>query len=390
MAWNFLQNRTFPIGIEVGATGVRMLQLRLGRAGWHVIAAASHEYDQPLPEDNITERTRIVSDAVRLAKSQASFEGTDCISCLSTSDMMFRATRLPKMEDSELDKAAAWEAADRFNMELDELQTIWIRAGEVSQGSEARDEVILVSVPKKLICAHLDALIENRLRPIAVDTSFAAVTRSTCRTLRRRSDLTTVQMIIDIGTKMSSVILTRGNQFAFLKTIPVGGCLLNRSVAKALKMTDSEATEIRRRRIQPTEDNEGTCDRRVDRAIFEAVRPHLHDLAQEAALCLRYYSVTFRGARPKGIKITGMDAAEPNLATVIAEHLKLQTEIAKPFEGIDISRTSLGSDRRASSHADWTTVLGLTLRGQDGTLIGKRSRRPDQFTIENDERRDAA
>jgi len=390
VAWKFLQNRTFPIGIEIGASGVRMLQLRLGRAGWHVIAAAGHDYEVPLPEDNVPERTRIISDAVRLAKSQTSFEGTDCISCLSTSDMLFRAARLPKMADSELDKAAAWEAADRFNMEVDDLQTIWIRAGEVTQGNESRDEVILVSVPKNLVCSHLDALIENRLRPIAVDTSFAAVTRATCRTLRRNSDLSTVQMIIDIGPKMSSVILTRGNQFAFLKTIPVGGHHLNTAVAKALNMSEVEAMEIRRRRMQPGENQAEPSDRRVDRAIFEAVRPYMHDLAQEASLCLRYYSVTFRGARPNGVKITGLDAAEPNLSSVIAEHLKLPTEIAKPFDGIDISKTNLGGDRRSSCHSDWTTTLGLTLRGQDGTLIGGRSRRPDQPLVQNTERRDAA
>jgi len=223
-----------------------------------------------------------------------------------------------------------------------------------------------------------------------VDTSFAAVTRATCRTLRRKSDHSTVQMIIDIGTKMSSVILTRGNQFAFLKTIPVGGSLLNNAVAKALNMSENEAEETRRRRMQPNEEHAEGGDRRVDRAIFEAVRPYMHDLAQEASLCLRYYSVTFRGARPEGVKITGKDAAEPNLASVIAEHLKLPTEIAKPFEGIDISKTHLGSDRRTSSHADWTTTLGLTLRGQDGTLIGGRSRRPDQPHEETTERRESA
>ena len=390
MRWQFLQNRTYPIGIDVGVTNVRMLQLRHGRAGWHVIAASIADYSEPLPDDDVERKENLIADAVRRAKSAAPFEGTDCVSCLSTSDMLLRAARLPKMTDAELDKAASWEASDRFNFDLNELETIWIRAGQVTQGNDTRDEVILVSVPTRQIASHLDALIANHLRPIAVDASFAAITRSTCRTLRRKSDLATVQMIINVGTEVSSVILTRGNQLAFLKTIPVGGYMFDSAVALALSMSEQEAIDFRSRRMLPPRDDDQPTDRRVDRLIFESVRPHMHDLAQEAALCLRYYSVTFRGQRPEVVKITGTNAAEPNLSQVLADHLKIPTEVARPFDGIDISKTSLGSERRDACLADWSTALGLSLRGRDGTLMGGKSKRPAERIEDSGERQEAA
>ncbi len=390
MDWQFWKNRTYPIGVEVGASGVRMIQLRHGRAGWHVVAASEQIFAQPVTDD-LSARQSTVQNSIALAKAKAPFEGSDCISCLATSDMLFRAVRLPQMTDDELTKAAAWEAADRFDAEVDDLQTFWIRAGEVTQGNEKRDEVILVAVPRVQVEGHLDALIANHLRPIAVDASFAAVTRSTCRTLRRESDLSTVQMLIDIGPKLSTVIVTRGNEFAFLKTVKVGGESFDGAVARALNMSQEEAWDLRTRRMQPQAENGAhATEDRVSRAVFEAIRPFMHDLAQEVALCLRYYSVTFRGARPTVVKIVGPNAAEPYLAEILTEHLKINTEVARPFSGINISKMNLRADRRESAHPEWATVLGLTLRGRSDTLVGGRTKAVAESTDEMSERREAA
>ncbi|MFG0331364.1 MAG: pilus assembly protein PilM [Phycisphaerales bacterium] len=362
MGFSFWQRAANPIGVDFGASGVKLLQLRHGRAGLHVVAAARQDYPEDLSEDPAT-RHRQVVETLRAATRSAPFEGRDCVCSLSVGDLMLRATRFPKLGADELSKAAHWEAADRFNIPVEDLQVDWIRAGEVRQGEEIRDEVLLIAVRRPIVEAHLNALIECRLRPIAVDAPFAATTRCLNRALRRASDSETVRMIVDIGAAGATVMITRGQGIAFLKPVDIGGAQMNRAVAAALDLDVNAAAQLRRERMRQSAERGGELlDDRVDRALYEAVRPLLHDLAQEAALCLRYYSVTFRGVRPELVLVAGGDGAEPHMCEALSQVLKIETQVAHSLENIDTSAVELGVDRRYERCPQWSVATGLSLR----------------------------
>src|SRR5690606_34219983 len=155
---------------------------------------------------------------------------------------------------------------------------------------------------------------------------------------RREADRGVVRMILDVGESGCNVVITRGCDAAFLKTIPIGGARLCEAVMKALDLDEGSARQLRIDRMSRPVGAEGATDGRIDRAVFEAVRPLLHELAQEAALCLRYYSVTFRGARPEAALLAGGNGAEPKLAEVLGQTLKLPVSLARSFDGIDTSQ----------------------------------------------------
>src|SRR5690606_16620547 len=123
---------------------------------------------------------------------------------------------------------------------------------------------------------------------------------------------------------------------------------------------------IRRQRLSQAfaEPGRGVAvDDRVDRAVFDAVRPLLNELAHEITLCVRYFLVTFRGAKPQGIVLAGGDATEPRLAEIVAELAGLPAQIGRPLEGIDLGTTAAPMNRRGPL-AEWATAAGLTLRGE--------------------------
>ncbi|MFW5652444.1 MAG: pilus assembly protein PilM, partial [Planctomycetota bacterium] len=93
-----------------------------------------------------------------------------------------------------------------------------------------------------------------------------------------------------------------------------------------------------------------------------------NDIADEAALCLRYYSVTFRGHRPERVLITGGDALEPGLTDIISDTLKVDAEIGRPLDGIDVSGVNFGLERREASLVQWACACGLALHPLKRTL----------------------
>jgi Tfp pilus assembly PilM family ATPase len=139
-------------------------------------------------------------------------------------------------------------------------------------------------------------------------------------------------------------------------------------VAEHLDLSVDDAARLRRRLTSPeSESDEGeplfgsTRRESVQRAAYEAVRSVVSDLAKEIGLCLRYYSVTFRGARPTALVLVGGEAHEPQLAKVIAEQLEIDVAVADPLTGIDLSSADIAIERRGTL-PEWSTAAGLALR----------------------------
>jgi hypothetical protein len=59
------------------------------------------------------------------------------------------------------------------------------------------------------------------------------------------------------------------------------------------------------------------------------------ELAHEVSLCLRYYSVTFRGQRPARVRLLGGEANDRGLRDALATSLVVPVEIYEPLQGID-------------------------------------------------------
>ena len=374
MGWSLWNKSVLPIGVDLGRAGVKMAQLRQSGSDLKMLAAARKGYGRPWPVDDLAAQKQELVKAVRAALEVGAFSGRECVCCPSASDLLLRAVRLPRMSDEELQKAVIWEAAERFGVPVDDLQVDWVRAGEIQVGEETRDEVILIAATRSVLAARLDALVEAGLTPQAVDAPFLAAARALTRSLRRQSDTNTVRMTVDVGASGSTVSITRGQDLAFLKTVKVGGDDFTRAVAEKLSLDDAAARQLRRERIAahaPGETETEFIDR-VDRAAYEAVRPLIHELSEETALCLRYYSVTFRGGRPEFLGLLGGDAQEPHLAKIVAEQLKIESEVCAPLEGIDLSQAQLGADRRTSPLCEWAVATGLSLHGGKASMSARR------------------
>jgi Tfp pilus assembly PilM family ATPase len=103
-------------------------------------------------------------------------------------------------------------------------------------------------------------------------------------------------------------------------------------------------------------------------AINDAVSAVAEDLAREVALCLRYYTVTFRGKRVERAVFAGGGAYEDILLNVLRRQLAVEIEVAEPLRGFDLSsgkaNVNFYGDRRGLL-CEWAVAVGLSLKGWD-------------------------
>ncbi len=365
------------IGLDIGAESVKMLQLAVVRDKLFVAAAALRHLPESAvrPDADGQTRRKILIETIREMLANRVFHGRNVVSCMRADEIGVKNVRLPRMPDDELASAVVWECQERFGFEVDADRIHYIKAGEVRQGDDVRNEVILIAVPGDVLTRHLDMLSEVRLIPAHVDAEPTALFRAYERFLRRADDDASVSVIVDIGLACTKVIVARGRSILLIKAIDIAGRKFNESVAEELNMSFAEAATLRRRTFENgrpglakanTTEPMPTMEGKVQWSVFDAIREQVETLAREISLCLRYCSVTFRGLRPTKITLTGGEAYDPRLAESLKEYLDCECVIGQPLSGIDLGGVEIDGDRRGEL-TEWSVATGLALR----SLFGK-------------------
>lgn len=379
-----------PVGLDIGARGVRFVRLKRVRDALVVSAAGRLEFDAQTLELPPEERVGASVPALKRKLEEAGVAGAACVLSIDDALVRVRSIRQPKMPEAETDRAVRLEAAERLGFGPEEsVEVDWLLAGDVRQGEAMREELIIFGAHTRSLERVVDSVADAGLRPTAIEPGFLALGRAFSRTYRRRSDHSSVRAVVDLGYRQTGVLVLRGAAVVFYKTFELGGAELDRVASEALEMDVETVAGLRRRRMRS--DARKGNDEKVDNALFDAVRPALESLADEVGRCLRYYSVTFRGLRPERLILVGGEAREPGLDALFGAATNLEAHVGRPLEGLDASEAADSIDRRGDGH-EWGVATGLSLRG-DPAMLQAAEESPSASAEAGDEadsRREAA
>ncbi len=368
---SFVRDKYWPIGLDIGADSIKMLQMqRVGRT-IGVMACGQYRLSGNVP-DSGPERRKIVVSGIREILRQAQFRGRKVISTLSSTQLHIKNVRIAQVSEKKLADTVRREASERFNFKVGPDQLRWINAGQVRQGTEMRDEIIMLAVSAETIDEHLAMLGEVGLVPEFIEAEPVALFRVFQHFLRRRADERFVSVIVDIGKSATRVTVARGPKIIFIKKIDIGGGKLTEAVAGQLNLNYEEAHDLRVRMMkehgvsderQRAEDKPGEDQARtsIDWTIHDAMRGEVEELSKEIALCLRYCSVTFRGLRSDCVVLTGGEAYDTAMVNLLTESLGVKCVVGRPLRGIDVSSMNVAANRRGTL-AEWAVCTGLAVR----------------------------
>ncbi len=376
--WNFTIRGLRPIGLDLGHNSIRMIQLVINGEQISVHAADEIRIDPDANGDGQARRSFIVS-AIKRILAKNNFRGKNVISCLPNGSLKITSLRLGEADKEETELALRREVVQRFNLDPDKDAMDYVVAGNVRQGDELKNELILFAAESETINDHISMIEEAGLTPVGIDTIPGALFRSFERSLRRQEDKEGTLVFVDVGSMFTTVVFGRGGDISFVKQITIGGEKFVKEVAARLGISVHEARMLREslwaeKRIPaanttPTEpessDRWEKLDASTRQTIVDAVSTVAEELAREISLCLRYYTVTFRGKRVERAVFAGGGAYEDILLGVLRRQLAVEVEVAQPLRGFDLSneRASINfdSDRRGLL-CEWAVAVGLALK----------------------------
>lgn len=340
------KSRCGPLGVDIGAQSLKVVQLDGDRR--EIVDAA--RCDLPAASDPRQHDEQLAEALVRIREGRA-FRGREAVFCLGAGDLFVQNIRVPQVSGDELRRTVTSEAAGRVPFKSDETEVRFVEAADVRQGEAMRREVILMACHRPTIGRLIDVAQRAGLSPAAIDVEPGALLRCYVKQYRRDDDQHRRAMFVNVGAATTKAVIAQGASALFVKYIELGGRQLDEAVARQLKMPLSKAVELRRFSGDRRADQR---DPEVARGIQDALRPVLDRLANELAMCLRYFSVTFRG-QPIAQVVFGGGEATDALVEWLAPRLNTPCELGnalRPFERAPA----------AGRLSQWDVAVGLALR----------------------------
>ena len=344
-----------------------MLQTARWRGQVSIVACAQRLL--PPGAHSVPEYERLAVDAVHDMLAEGGFLGRETVTQVGWDALAVRNLRVPVMPEDEVARVVEFEASERFGLEPSAAELRFLVAGDVRQGTEMRQELIVLGATTADLERHTALLDRMGLRPAAIDAGPCAVFRGFERFLRRDEDRNAVNAFVDLGCGAARLIVARGPEIIFYKAVPIGAGRFDELASEQLDLSLAEASELRlrlhRQQMLEAIGVESGCEETVapsvQRALADALRPAVEQLGKEITLCLRYCSVTFRGIRCDEVTVVGGEAHGQDLLRMLSDQVGVPFRVGRPMRGLGSETDAGGVDRR-SGQPEWATALGLALK----------------------------
>jgi type IV pilus assembly protein PilM len=252
MVLSWFASRLNPIAMDIGSETIKLLQVEprggdknagAGGDGFRLVAAAC----ETIPEEvrrAPAERDAFVGEAIKRMLGEG-FRGKQVVTCLPSAQMAVQHLRMGKMSGEELTKAIPFEAAGKLPFDPNRALIRHTIAADVFQGSEAKQEVIVMAAPREQVDRHLNVLSKAKLEVVGIHVEPTALIECFSHLFRRKGDEGITTMFVDIGASATHVVIAQGKTMMFAKHIPIGGDVLNKKVADAMGVDFKKARELR-------------------------------------------------------------------------------------------------------------------------------------------------
>ena len=355
----FSQSSEGLIGIDISATGIKLVELTSNRSGYELKSMAL----VPLPRDAIVENTVIDSMAV----SQALLDAIEIANpsvrkaaiSVSGNAVIIKTVSMPTTTEFELETQIEFEADQHVPYDIDDVYLDFQILGEV-EDNHGEMEVVLAACKREVIDDYQLVLSEAGIEAKCVDCSVFALENAyeACANNEEDSadellddEAAPAVALVNIGANLINVnILIRG-QMAFVRDQFYGGQNLTEEIQKEHNLSYQAAEEMKRERFSEISP--------------EALENFYVGLTSELVRSLDFYAANHAENPVQKLMLSGGSALIPDVATEIEQRLGIETVVFNPFSNIKASNRKFDADYLNSIGPSMVVPIGLAMRSFD-------------------------
>ena len=311
-------------GLDIGAKSIRVVQLKDNGKQKELIKYAYVPIDpkislSDLPADQ-AKLMKIVSDLIDQAKLT-----TKNVAVGVPSQRVFTTVAdIDHVPADELAKAIRFQADAFIPTAVAESKIDWALLGD-SPADKTKQEILLSSIPNAYIESRLDMLESIGLNVIAFEPNNLAMARALVS-----EDSTLPQLVIDIGSQSTDLVITLGGMPHLTRSIPTGVDAIVRSAMQNLNIDEKQASQFVFKF--------GMSKDKLEGQVYQAISTTVDGLIHEIEKSIKYFQTRYTGAKLDRMIVSGGASVIPELPLYLANKSGLNIEIGNAWRNVTFDR----------------------------------------------------
>jgi type IV pilus assembly protein PilM len=346
----FFQAPKDIIGIDIGSSSVKLVQLREVKGGYALQSLGI----APLPAEAIVDNAIMDSSSVveilRNLVESHKVKTKNVATSVSGHSVIIRKIQLPIMTEEEMEASIQWEAEQYIPFDISEVNIDFQILGPDAK-DPAQMNVVLVAAKKDFVNDYLAVFSECGLEPKVMDVDSFAMENAF--EANYGDEEVPVLALVNIGASAMNVNVLKEGVSVFTRDIQVGGNMFNEELQKRLGLSGEDAE---------TAKLGGEVPEAEAGQVEEVLRDAAESLAQEIQRSLDFFAATSADEKVQKLFICGGCSRHPAVRDALLRRLDIPVEVLDPFRGIAVDEKNFDPEYVHAVGPLMTVAVGLAMR----------------------------
>jgi len=337
------------IGIDIGSSSVKLVQLREAKGGYHLVTLGMSLLPPEAIVDNAIMDSQTIIEVLQNLVESLKVKTKNVATSVSGHSVIIRKIQLPIMTEEEMEASIQWEAEQYIPFEISEVNLDFqILGGDPDDASQM--DVILVAAKKDFVSDYVSMLRECGFNPVIMDIDCFSVQNVFESNYGIEAEIVA---LIDMGASSMNVNILKDGMSVFTRDIQVGGSAYNEEIQKRLGLNHEDAEKVKL--------GEEVDD--VDPQTVAAILDDATDaLTQEVQRSIDFFSATSSDEKVGKVYITGGVAKIAAVRESLANRLNVDVEVMDPWRQIGYSEKDFDPEYLQAVGPVFTVAAGLAMR----------------------------
>jgi type IV pilus assembly protein PilM len=335
-------------GLDIGTTAIRVVQLQ---SAGQVKALSKYAYapvDSKIALSDSKADQQKLMQVVKELVGQANLSTRNVAVGLPSQRVFTTVVDIERLATSELDKTIRLQADSLIPTPLAVSKLDWALLGD-SPKDKTKVEVLLSSVTNDFVESRLDMLESIGLNVIAFEPDGLALARAILP-----PDATLPQMVLDIGSKSTDLVISMNGAPRLTRSIPTGSEAIIRSAMQNLNIDDKQAEQFVFKF--------GLSKEKLEGQIYQAIIGTVDLLMTEIDKSIKFFSARYAEAKLDRVIVTGGASALPEFPLYLANKFGINVEIGNAWRNVSFPAERQNELLAVSNH--FGVAAGLAERSE--------------------------
>jgi type IV pilus assembly protein PilM len=346
------------IGLDIGSSGVKMVQLKEQRKRGQVGYALESFGMKPLPPEAIVDgalmNSTAIVQAIQELVGELKLKARDVAIGVSGHSVIIKKIAMPRMTQEELEESIQWEAEAYIPFDVKDVNIDTQILSSNADDQTGQMDVLLVAAKKDMINDYTTVVSEAGLAPVVVDVDAFAVQNMFQVNYDVPENETVV--LINAGASVVNINIVAKGVTVFTRDVTIGGNQFTEEIQKQLNVSYEEAEALK------IGGGHGESDAVVPQEVERVMGGVAEQVAGEIQRSLDFYAGNSADAHFTKVYMSGGTAKIPALYKTIEQRTGVKVEILNPFKNIEVDRRKFDPQFLMEIAPVAAVAVGLALR----------------------------